>query len=93
VTFPERPARWIDRNVGRITMVLAAGTIMCLVGLGYLNTRVSDQAHDGAVALARSCKLASVSKKVYIDNLRRGVITADDYALFTGTLQQACSRR
>lgn len=89
----KRAGRWIDRNLGWITLVCVIGTCVCFVGLGILQSQVRSNAKDGAKALARSCRLAVVSKKVYVDNLQRGVITQKDLDLFTGTLQQACTRR
>jgi hypothetical protein len=42
-------------------MALALGTILCLVGLGYLNTRVSDQARSGQDARTTQCKVRPVT--------------------------------
>jgi hypothetical protein len=36
---------------------------VCLVGLGYLNTRVSDQAADGRAARTTQCRVRDVTIK------------------------------
>jgi hypothetical protein len=78
VTFPERPAKWIDRNVGRIVMVLATGTILCLVGLGYLNTRVTDAASDGRDARVTQCKVRPATLKKEQHFYEIGVLTRQE---------------
>jgi hypothetical protein len=86
VTFPEGPGRWIDRNVARITVTLAVGTILCLVGLGYLNTRVSGQAADGRDARVQQCRLRPIT----VDEQRwfaaSGVISGKQLGLVLGAL-------
>lgn len=72
---------------------LSVGTVRNTLKTNQANAKLAQQAADGAVALRRSCRLAGVSKKIYVDNLQRGVITGDDFALFSDTLQQACTRR
>lgn len=76
-----------------VLALMGIGTISNQVRINRANAVLSQQASDGAKALARSCKLAGVSKKIYVDNLQRKVITSDDFALFTDTLQQACAGR
>lgn len=49
-------SRWLDRNLGRITVVCVIGTCVCFVGLGWLNMRVSRQASDGSAARVTQCK-------------------------------------
>lgn len=73
--------------------LLGVGTINNQLRINQANARLAQQASDGAKALARSCRLAGVSRKIYVDMLQRKVITSDDFALFTDTLQRACTRR
>jgi hypothetical protein len=56
-----RANRWIDRNLSRITLICVLGTCVCFVGLGYLNTRVSKSAADGAAARVTQCKVRPVT--------------------------------
>jgi hypothetical protein len=81
--------KWIDRNVGRISVALACGTILCLVGLGYLNTRVTDQAADGRAARRTQCQIRPVTLKKEQWFREAGVTTDAELAL---TLKSIPSR-
>jgi hypothetical protein len=86
-----RQVAWIALIV--FLALLGAGTISNQIRINQANATLAQNAADGAAALARSCKLAGVSRKIYMDVLRRDVITSEDFALFSDTLQRACSRR
>jgi hypothetical protein len=82
MTFPERPGRWIDRNLGRITLVCVVGTCLCFIGLGYLQSQVRSQASDGQKARIRQCELAPISEKTYRWFKASGVITHEELQKF-----------
>lgn len=74
-----------------VMALLAVGTVSNVMRINAANTQLQRQAQNGQRALVRSCRLAGVSRKIYVDELDRGKITAEDFALFASTLVQACS--
>lgn len=70
----------------RLPIILAAlsiGTCLNFIGIALALKGVKVQATAGQMARERQCRLLPVSKKVYRDAFRRGVITKADLAAFT----------
>lgn len=70
--------------------LLGFGTINNQLRINDANAKLAAQAANGQKALNRTCELLPISLKIYTDNLKRGVISAEDFATVTGTAAKAC---
>lgn len=90
-------ARRRRRLVGLYILVavlagLGLGTVSNVLRLNGVNAKFAAQARNGQAGLNRQCRLVPVSKKIYADELARGKITADDFALVVSTAAAVCPR-
>jgi hypothetical protein len=69
---------WIDRNLSRLTIACAVGTIACLVLYAVLQKQVRNQARRGSDARMVQQLRYPIAVKMATDAQRRGVITPAD---------------
>lgn len=74
-----------------VLVVLAAGTITNTLRQNEANARFQANAEAGQRGLDRQCSIRPVSRKLYADAFRRGVLTSEDVALVLDTAARACS--
>lgn len=70
---------------------LGLGTITNQLKINDANARLAAQAMNGQRSLNRTCQLLPVSRKIYTDALKRGVVNADDYDLVLSTATRVCA--
>jgi len=70
--------------------LLGVGTINNQLRINQANEILAAQARAGQQSLNRTCRLVPISKKIYVDMLERGKITADDYDLVVSSAAQIC---
>lgn len=74
-----------------VIALLSIGTISNQIRINAANARLERNAMNGQRALIRQCALLPVGKKIYVDALRRRVITGEDYQLVLSSAVRACA--